>query len=282
MIAFVRTADDLLLETEGADDFGSTGDERYNPRHRSTSLAAAFAVQRPLSACYHDTKKLSDPIPGGLKEATMEIANIRKEYIWGGLSESDMDADPIRQFAAWFQQALAANLPDPNAMTLATATPDGQPSARIVLLKAFDATGFTFFTNYEGRKARELTANARAALLFFWPELQRQVRIEGIVERVSEAESDDYFRSRPLGSRLGAWASAQSEVIASRDVLEDRVREAAQRFPDGEVPRPPFWGGFRVRPLSIEFWQSRPDRLHDRLRYQRVPPEGWRIERLSP
>jgi len=212
----------------------------------------------------------------------MEIANIRKEYIWGGLSESDMDADPIRQFAAWFQQALAVNLPDPNAMTLATATPDGQPSARIVLLKAFDATGFTFFTNYEGRKARELTANARAALLFFWPELQRQVRIEGIVERVSEAESDDYFRSRPLGSRLGAWASAQSEVIASRDVLEERVRQAVQRFPDGEVPRPPFWGGFRVRPLSIEFWQGRPDRLHDRLRYQRVPPEGWHIERLSP
>ena len=212
----------------------------------------------------------------------MEIANIRKEYIWGGLSESDMDADPIRQFAAWFQQALAANLPDPNAMTLATATPDGQPSARIVLLKAFDATGFTFFTNYEGRKARELTANARAALLFFWPELQRQVRIEGIVERVSEAESDDYFRSRPLGSRLGAWASAQSEVIASRDVLEERVRQAVQRFPDGEVPRPPFWGGFRVRPLSIEFWQGRPDRLHDRLRYQRVPPEDWHIERLSP
>lgn len=212
----------------------------------------------------------------------MEIANIRKEYIWGGLSESDMDADPLRQFAAWFQQALAANLPDLNAMTLATATPDGQPSARVVLLKAFDATGFTFFTNYEGRKARELTANARAALLFFWPELQRQIRIEGTVERVSEAESDDYFRSRPLGSRLGAWASAQSEVIASRDELEERVRQAAQRFPDGEVPRPAFWGGFRVRPLSIEFWQGRPDRLHDRLRYQRVPPDGWRIERLSP
>lgn len=212
----------------------------------------------------------------------MEIANIRKEYIWGGLSESDMDADPIRQFAAWFQQALAANLPDPNAMTLATATPDGHPSARVVLLKAFDATGFTFFTNYEGRKAGELTANPRAALLFYWPELQRQVRIEGAVERVSEVESDDYFRTRPLGSRLGAWASAQSEVIAGCDVLEDRMRQAAQRFPDGEVPRPPFWGGFRVCPLSIEFWQGRPDRLHDRLRYQRVAHEGWRIERLSP
>jgi pyridoxamine 5'-phosphate oxidase len=212
----------------------------------------------------------------------VEIANIRKEYVWGGLSESDMDADPIRQFEAWFRQALAANLPEPNAMTLATATPDGQPSARIVLLKAFDASGFTFYTNYEGRKGRELTANPRAALLFFWPELQRQVRIAGTVERVSDAESDDYFRSRPLGSRLGAWASAQSEVIPSRDVLEDRVREVAQRFPDGEVPRPPFWGGFRVRPLTIEFWQGRPDRLHDRLRYQRVQPDGWRIERLSP
>jgi pyridoxamine 5'-phosphate oxidase len=212
----------------------------------------------------------------------MQIANMRKEYIWGGLSESDMDADPLRQFEKWFQQALAAKLPEPNAMTLATATPDGQPSARVVLLKGCDASGFTFFTNYDSRKGRELTANPRAALLFFWSELQRQVRIEGTVERISEAESDAYFRSRPLGSRLGACASQQSEVIASRDLLEDRVRELAQRFPDGEVPRPPHWGGLRVRPLTIEFWQGRPDRLHDRLRYQRVPPDGWRIERVSP
>lgn len=212
----------------------------------------------------------------------MQIANMRKQYIWGGLSEADMDADPLRQFEKWFQQALAANLPEPNAMTLATATPDGRPSARVVLLKGCDASGFTFFTNYDSRKGRELTANPRAALLFFWSELQRQVRIEGTVERVTEAESDAYFRSRPLGSRLGAWASRQSEVIASRNVLEDRVRELAQRFPDGEVPRPPHWGGFRVRPLTIEFWQGRPDRLHDRLRYQRVQPGGWRIVRLSP
>ncbi|SRR5579875_3763670 len=212
----------------------------------------------------------------------MQIADLRKEYTGGGLSEADADADPLHQFEKWFGQALAANLPEPNAMTLATATPDGQPSVRVVLLKSFDASGFTFFTNYESRKGRELTANPRAALLFFWPQMQRQVRIEGTVERLSEAESDGYFRSRPLGSRLGAWASAQSEVIASRDVLEQRMRELTQRFADGEVPRPPYWGGYRVCPLTIEFWQGRPDRLHDRLRYQRVQPNGWRLERLSP
>lgn len=200
----------------------------------------------------------------------------------GGLSEADADADPLRQFEKWFQQALAANLPEPNAMTLATATSDGRPSARVVLLKAFDASGFAFFTNYEGRKGRDLTENPHAALLFFWAELQRQVRIEGTVTRVSEAESDDYFRSRPLGSRLGAWASPQSEVIPNREILEARVREMAQRYPDGEVPRPPFWGGFRVRPLTLEFWQGRPDRLHDRLRYRRDPAGGWCIERLAP
>ncbi len=212
----------------------------------------------------------------------MHIANMRKEYLWAGLSETEVDADPIRQFEAWFAQARAANLPEPNAMTLATATPDGQPAARIVLLKAFDASGFTFFTNYDSRKGRELTANPRAALLFFWAELQRQVRVEGPVERVSEAESEAYFRSRPLGSRLGAWASRQSEILTDRDVLETRVREVAQRFPEGEVPCPPFWGGFRVRPLAIEFWQGRPDRLHDRLRYRRIQPDGWHLERLSP
>jgi pyridoxamine 5'-phosphate oxidase len=216
------------------------------------------------------------------KENPMQIANIRKEYLWGGLSEADMDADPIRQFERWFQHAVAAKLPEPNAMTLATATPDGQPSARIVLLKAFDASGFTFFTNYDSRKGRELTQNPRAALLLFWPELQRQVRIEGTVERVAEAESDAYFVTRPVGSRLGAWASRQSEVITGRDELEQRVRELAERYADGEVPRPPFWGGFRVRPLTIEFWQGRPDRLHDRLRYIRGEAGGWRLERLSP
>jgi pyridoxamine 5'-phosphate oxidase len=232
----------------------------------------------PRSACYHDMKTREWKI----KENTMNIANMRKEYLRGGLLEADADRDAIRQFQTWFAQALAAELPEPNAMTLATATPDGQPAARIVLLKAFDDSGFTFYTNYESRKGRALAANPRAALLFFWAELQRQVRIEGEVERVSEDESDEYFRSRPLGSQLGAWASHQSEVISGRDVLEARARELAERFADGEVPRPPLWGGFRVRPQTIEFWQGRPDRLHDRLRYQRVQPAGWRIERLSP
>ena len=212
----------------------------------------------------------------------MQIANMRKEYTMGDLLESAMDADPIRQFEAWFRQAEAANLPEPNAMTLATATPDGQPSARVVLLKAFDDRGFTFFTNYESRKGRELSANPRAALLFYWPILQRQVRIEGTVERVSEAESDAYFHSRPLGSRLGACASPQSEVIASRDELEQRVRELSERYAAGDVPRPPHWGGYRVRPEVIEFWQGRPDRLHDRLRYRRDSSGRWRLERLSP
>ncbi len=160
----------------------------------------------------------------------MNIANMRKEYLQGGLLETDVDADAIRQFQTWFTQALAAEVPEPNAMTLATATPDGQPAARIVLLKAFDDSGFTFYTNYEGRKGRELAANPRAALLFFWAELQRQVRIEGEVERVAEAESDDYFCSRPLGSRLGAWASHQSEIISGREILEAHVARTGPAF----------------------------------------------------
>lgn len=228
------------------------------------------------------TLKAFDPNGGQATEDTMQIADMRREYTWGGLSETEVDADPIRQFETWFRQAASAQMPEPNAMTLATAALDGQPSARVVLLKAFDADGFTFFTNYESRKGRELLANPRAALLFFWPELQRQIRIEGTVERVAESESDAYFRSRPLGSRLSAWASRQSEKIASRDVLEQRMRELMQRFPDGESPRPPFWGGFRVRPFLLEFWQGRPDRLHDRLCYRRNESEGWRLERLSP
>ena len=212
----------------------------------------------------------------------MTLADLRRDYTRDGLNESDADPDPVRQFAAWMRQALAAEVPEPNAMTLATVGADGRPSARIVLLKAFDESGFTFHTNYDSRKGRELAANPHAALLFFWPELERQVRIEGTVERISEAESDDYFRSRPVGSRLSAWASRQSEPIPDRAALERRVEELAREHQGRDVPRPPFWGGLRLRPETIEFWQGRPNRLHDRLCYRRVMPEGWRIERLSP
>jgi pyridoxamine 5'-phosphate oxidase len=212
----------------------------------------------------------------------MKIADIRKDYTVVGLREADVDPDPIRQFHAWFAQVLSSNHPEPTAMTLATATPDGHPSARTVLLKAFDESGFCFFTSYEGRKARELAANPRAALLFYWEEWHRQVRIEGPVERVSEAESDAYFATRPTGSQLGAWASHQSEVIASREVLEQRLEELKRQYEGKEVPRPSFWGGYRVRPLLIEFWQGQPNRLHDRLCYRRSGTTGWILERLSP
>jgi pyridoxamine 5'-phosphate oxidase len=167
-------------------------------------------------------------------------------------------------------------------MTLATATPDGRPSARVVLLRGHDENGFVFFTNYGARKGDELATNPRAALVFYWPEIDRQIRIEGRVERATPQESDAYFQSRPRGSQLGAWASPQSEVIASREVLEARLHEVEARYPEGPVPRPPFWGGFRVVPDSIEFWQEGPSRLHDRLRYVRLASGGWRLERLSP
>ena len=211
----------------------------------------------------------------------MSIHDARTDYSRLSLSETDVDSDPIRQFHRWFEDATLAEIPEPNAMALATATPDGRPSARIVLLRGYNERGFTFFTNYESRKGRELEVNPRAALVFHWHDLERQVRIEGKVERVSAAESDAYFQSRPAGSRLGAWASNQSEVIPDRADLEARTRELERQYPDGLIARPDYWGGYRVVPEIIEFWQGRPSRLHDRLRYIRRD-ESWVIERLSP
>lgn len=212
----------------------------------------------------------------------MSIGDLRHEYSRNGLSESELHADPIEQFRHWFEEAVAAGIYEPNAMTLATATPDGRPSARMVLLKGFDSRGFTFYTNYESRKGGELLQNPWAALILFWVDLERQIRIEGHVELVSPAESDAYFASRPLESQLGAWASKQSQVLPDRETLQRRVEELRQEYTGREVPRPPFWGGLRVVPEIIEFWQGRPSRLHDRLRYRRSDVELWTIERLSP
>jgi pyridoxamine 5'-phosphate oxidase len=206
---------------------------------------------------------------------------MRREYTRESLAEADVDADPVVQFGRWLEQATRAGLLEPTAMTLATATPDGRPSARMVLLRGFDQRGFCFYTNYESRKGAELAANPLAALVFWWGELERQVRIEGRVEPTSRSESETYFHSRPPGSQLSAAVSPQSRVIDGRASLERRVTELAAARPDGQVPLPDFWGGFRLVPEVVEFWQGRPDRLHDRLRYRRAD-DGWKIERLAP
>jgi pyridoxamine 5'-phosphate oxidase len=211
-----------------------------------------------------------------------DLANLRHDHEARGLRRADLDADPIRQFTAWFTDAAGVGLPDANAMSLATAAADGTPSVRVVLLKGFDERGFVFFTNYKSEKARDLEANARAALALYWTQLERQIRISGTVERTSREESAHYFHSRPLGSQLGAWVSHQSKVIDARKVLDARLAEMEERFGRGEIPLPPHWGGYRVQPVMMEFWQGRANRLHDRFRYTRQGDGTWSIERLAP
>jgi pyridoxamine 5'-phosphate oxidase len=235
----------------------------------------------------------------------MAIADLRKEYNLTGLRRADLESDPIAQFNRWFEQAtgarasgrirklivtiykslltfFGAETPDLNAMTLATANKEGRPSARIVLLKGVDDRGFIFFTNYDSRKGHELTENPRGALVFYWADLERQVCIAGDVTKLPDVESEAYFKSRPRGSRIGAWASKQSEVVADRAELEQKWQQLEVRYPGEQVPKPPFWGGYILSPTRIEFWQGRPNRLHDRFRYTRQPDKTWLIERLSP
>jgi pyridoxamine 5'-phosphate oxidase len=214
---------------------------------------------------------------------SIDIAALRHDYVAHGLRRADLDPDPIRQFNNWFSEAAAAEIRDVNAMSLATVGADGTPAVRIVLLKGMSERGFVFFTNYESAKGQELAQNPKAALCLFWVQLERQIRINGTVEKTSAEESEEYFHSRPLGSQLGAWASKQSQPIANRDALEASLAEVKTRFGDGPVPLPRHWGGYRVVPQTIEFWQGRTNRLHDRFRYSRAGEgDAWSIARLSP
>lgn len=210
------------------------------------------------------------------------IADIRKDYRLKSFSEADADANAIKQFTKWWTEAIASEIDEVNALTLATCTRDGKPSARIVLLKGYDSNGFVFFTNYQSHKAKDLDENGQACMVFFWKELERQIRVEGIIEKVSEAESDSYFFSRPYGSQIGAWASPQSRVIPSRLVIEENVKDLEKKFASAPLTRPPHWGGYRLKPALIEFWQGRPSRLHDRLQYTLEKNGEWKIQRLAP
>jgi len=210
------------------------------------------------------------------------IADIRRDYSHKGLSETDVHANAIKQFEKWWIEAVDSKIDEVNAMTLATASLDALPSARIVLLKGFDENGFVFFTNYESYKAQQLAENPKACLVFFWKELQRQVRITGLIQKISAKQSDEYFKSRPESSRIGAWASPQSRVIESRDWLDEKFNELVNKMEGHSDARPPHWGGYIVKPVVIEFWQGRPSRLHDRIQYTLEESGGWKIERLAP
>jgi pyridoxamine 5'-phosphate oxidase len=210
------------------------------------------------------------------------IANIRKDYILKALLETGVASDPFTQFSRWWDEAIASEITEVNAMTLATSTKDGIPSARIVLLKGFSEDGFVFFTNYSSHKGKELEENSKAALVFFWKELERQIRIEGDVEKVTEEESDAYYNSRPEGSRIGAWASPQSKPIDNRDVIEKSFKVYTEQFKDKLIERPSYWGGYIVKPVKVEFWQGRSSRMHDRIQYSLTEENNWKIERLAP
>jgi pyridoxamine 5'-phosphate oxidase len=216
-----------------------------------------------------------------MEQDAVDLASLRAEYQLSGLDEADLAPDPVTMFSQWFDDVRSAGVLEPNAMVLATASPQGVPSARTVLLKGLTTQGFVFYTNHESRKGRELAANPHCSLVFGWYELQRQVRVEGTAQRVPRAETEAYFASRPRGSQLGAWASPQSTVVASRTALDTSYDEVAERFADGDVPPPPHWGGYVVTPLRVEFWQGRRSRMHDRLEYLR-DGVGWTTRRLAP
>jgi pyridoxamine 5'-phosphate oxidase len=211
-----------------------------------------------------------------------ELQNLRQDYSAATLSENSINVNPIKQFDIWFKEALAAEIHEPNAMTLATATTDGRPSARIVLLKDFDMNGFAFYTNYLSRKGKELTKNPNGALLFFWGELERQVRIEGTIEKLSKEDSEKYFHTRPKGSQLGALASPQSQEIPNREILESKISQLEAEYGDKDIPKPSFWGGYILKPRLIEFWQGRSNRLHDRILFKKIDNKNWKKVRLAP